>query len=827
MSFDSRIAHLVTHRRRLVYTWLAAIILSCVGLIIFYHPLDSEVLNLLPDGFDSVQGLKTFNRDFSQNTELTFAVYDPDNSTDMEGFTTHFAEMLKKEPWVKRVIYEVPMQSDEALNGISTLALPLLFNLPPAEFDDAIAMLQPDKMKQHILELKSRIEAGSVRHEWEFKLDPLGPVFVSLKSLGKSASTDRSLSFTSHDQTLHVVFVSTDQVGLGPRECQAMMMKVREFEKRVTDSWQGGKAPEILLTGRTPYVAEMSKGMESDIIVTLAGSVILVAGIFYFGFRRVRPLVAIMHVLLLCCIIAVAAGFLIFHGLNGIAIGFCSILVGLGVDFGMLLYGSYQSERNAGHDHESSVAAAIRKIGNGVLFGAITTAAGFLTLGLSGCSGFSQLGVLIAIGILLSAALMMTAFFMFMGPDHSPREHDWLFNKILEFTDRVFRSPAPIMVCAGILLLALNIFAFAPVKSLTFQVDPKSLQPKDSKAWHALQIISGKMTIDGVDPVLVIVKANDPETFHDNLVRLQDYWMEQKAAGKIRNVSSPAPYVVSPKQVKENITRLTNVDIPAAREELKKIMESEGFTPEAFKGSFALLDSLEAIKKGNVSLLDWSKTIPADSPWRFMLDKFLGAEPNVAVAYITPLKSVSTMEDKEELDRTLSLPGTPIHITGWNYTLASLIPWAKEKLKLLSITMIGFNVALLIFLYRKFFPLFILMLSLFLSIGAMVASLKIFNIPLNLFNVLAFPLVLGVGVDYGIYVLLAFRKGNRQHHSIATVLKPVFLSGLCTVCGFGSLVFAHNPSLSGLGVVCALGVAWCLVATMLFILPAYVWMREK
>jgi len=76
-------------------------------------------------------------------------------------------------------------------------------------------------------------------------------------------------------------------------------------------------------------------------------------------------------------------------------------------------------------------------------------------------------------------------------------------------------------------------------------------------------------------------------------------------------------------------------------------------------------------------------------------------------------------------------------------------------------------------------------------------------------------------------VLLAFRKGNREHHSIATVLKPVFLSGLCTVCGFGSLVFAHNPSLSGLGVVCALGVAWCLVATMLFILPAYVWMREK
>ena len=46
-----------------------------------------------------------------------------------------------------------------------------------------------------------------------------------------------------------------------------------------------------------------------------------------------------------------AAGGLIFHELNLITIGLCSILVGLGVDFGMLLYGSYQSQRNVGVEH--------------------------------------------------------------------------------------------------------------------------------------------------------------------------------------------------------------------------------------------------------------------------------------------------------------------------------------------------------------------------------------------------------------------------------------------------------------------------------------------
>ena len=58
-----------------------------------------------------------------------------------------------------------------------------------------------------------------------------------------------------------------------------MMKKVRDFESRVFATWEGGKAPQILVTGRTPYVAEMSKGMEGDIISTLLGSVLLVAAI--------------------------------------------------------------------------------------------------------------------------------------------------------------------------------------------------------------------------------------------------------------------------------------------------------------------------------------------------------------------------------------------------------------------------------------------------------------------------------------------------------------------------------------------------------------------
>jgi predicted RND superfamily exporter protein len=102
----------------------------------------------------------------------------------------------------------------------------------------------------------------------------------------------------------------------------------------------------------------------------------------------------------------------------------------------------------------------------------------------------------------------------------------------------------------------------------------------------------------------------------------------------------------------------------------------------------------------------------------------------------------------------------------------------------------------------------------------MLASMKLLNIPLNLLNVLAFRLVLAIGVDYGIYIILVWQKARQLEHDVAGVVKPVLLAGLTAICGFGSLGLARNRSLSSLGIACAIGLFWSLVATILFTLPA-------
>jgi predicted RND superfamily exporter protein len=166
-------------------------------------------------------------------------------------------------------------------------------------------------------------------------------------------------------------------------------------------------------------------------------------------------------------------------------------------------------------------------------------------------------------------------------------------------------------------------------------------------------------------------------------------------------------------------------------------------------------------------------------------------------------------------------------LSGWSYALADLQPWSRHQLLIISALMAIFDVSLLAILYRDFRLWLIQVITLAFGIGAMIATMKLLNLNLNLLNVLSFRLVLAIGVDYGIYVVLVWQKTRELEHDVAGVIKPVILAGLTAVSGFGSLAWAHNPSLSGLGIACAIGIFWSLLATIFFTLPAMAAAKPK
>ncbi|HEX4667720.1 MAG TPA: MMPL family transporter [Chthoniobacterales bacterium] len=820
MSYSHFIARLVTQRRGLV--WLVVALLAALSLYILVTrlTLDTEVLNLLPAKFESVQGLKIYNNDFAQTRELTFALAcQPNDVERLEEFAPIFAERLRAQPWTTRVLAGSPMESPEAVADLQRIAVPLLLNLEPPAFSETVAVLQPEKIQARLARLHQEIEAGSPRPEFELQLDPLGVVAPALKPFAGNAALEQGQPLTSPDRTMRIFLAVTNQPTIGAFDCQALMVKVNAFRAQASKGWEGEGPLQVLVTGRSAYVAEISLSMRHDIVVTLFGSILLVGGVFYVGFRRWLPLVGMGFSLLLCCLVALAAGLLIFGELNMVTIGMCAILIGLGVDFAILIFGRYQQARNEGRAHAPAIEEAVAKLGRAVFFGALTTAVGFMALLLANSGGFTQLGVLIAIGILVAGLFMTSIFFLFTRERSLPPRSDWILSLVRLYVRRTLATPGLILWIALPILLVLFALALLPQLPLIFDASTRSMEPKSSAAGHALAAIMAKMPTRW-EPVLGIVRAPNEEQLHDDWQKIEVRWRGLERTGQIKSFSTPAALALSPRLMEQNRQRLGALDFAAARQALQAAIAREGFSRDTFSAGFQLLEQLEAVARGTTPIPDWRKALPATSSWWFLVDRYFAADPLLTVGFVTTNKPVETHAQKEMLIRELPVNGVPITLSGWSFTLTDLIPWSHRQLILISTLMAFFDAFLLALLYRDWRLWLIQIITLALAIGAMIATMKLAHIPLNLLNVLAFRLVLAIGVDYGIYVLLVWQRAREIEHDVAGVLKPVALAGLTAIAGFGSLGLANNPTLSGLGIACAIGLAWSLFATIFFTLPA-------
>ncbi|PYI98299.1 MAG: hypothetical protein DME98_04960 [Verrucomicrobia bacterium] len=820
MRISHFIARTITQRRALVWAGVAVVTIACIAILVTSLRLDSEVFNVLPARYSSVQGLKIYDRDFEQTRELTFAlVCNPNDVDKLEEFAPIFGERLRQQPWCARVLAGSPMATAEGIRDLQSMAVSLLLNLEPATFDQAISILQPDKIRDRLHRLRQQIEAGSPRPEFELSFDPLGLIAPALKPFAESTIIEQEQPLTSPDRTMRIFLVVTNEASTSAFECQRLMRRVNEFRAATAgEGWTGGPL-QILVTGRPAFVSEISLSMRYDVVATLLGSVVLVGAIFFAGFRRWLPLVGMAFCLLLSCLIALTAGQLLFGRLSMVSVAFCAILVGLGVDFAILTIGRYHQARADGEPHQQAIATSVAKLGRAVFFGALTTAVGFLALVLSGAMSFSQLGVLIAIGIFAAGLFMCSILFLFVRERQTAVRHDWLFDITRKYVRWTVRKPARMLIFSGAILLLLTAIGFSPVPPLHFQASTRSLQPKNIRANRALEEIMQKMPVRW-EPILAILRTTNQQELHDYWQKISAHWRQLQSAGKIKGFSTPAALCISPNWMRANRQNLSTINLQAARETLEQTLDAEGFSRDSFAPAFKLLDDLQHVADPNAPLQDWRAQLSQSSSWWFLIDRYFGRDPLLTTGFVTTSQPVSTHAQSRELGRDLQVPGVPMIISGWSYALADLQPWSHHQLLIISALMAIFDVSLLAILYRDLRLWLIQVVTLAFGIGAMIASMKLLHIDLNLLNVLSFRLVLAIGVDYGIYVVLVWQKTSDIEHDVAGVLKPVLLAGLTAVSGFGSLALARNPALTGLGIACAIGIFWSLIATIFFTLPA-------
>src|SRR5216110_953768 len=292
MRISDFLAQTITQRRALVWSSVALLTVACIAILVTSLQLDSEIFNVLPGKFSSVQGLKIYDRDFEQTRELTFALQCAPKDVDkLDEFAPVFVERLRQQPWCTRVLAGSPMSTPDGIRDLQSIAVPLLLNLEPSSFRETISVLQPEKIRDRLHRLREQIEAGSPRPEFELSFDPLGLIAPALKPFAESTIIEQEQPLTSPDRTMRVFLVVTNQQSTSTFACQRLMREVNKFRAIAAEGWDGSRPLQILVTGRSAFVSEISLSMRYDVVATLLGSVVLVGTIFFAGFRRWLPLV--------------------------------------------------------------------------------------------------------------------------------------------------------------------------------------------------------------------------------------------------------------------------------------------------------------------------------------------------------------------------------------------------------------------------------------------------------------------------------------------------------------------------------------------------------
>jgi len=242
--------------------------------------------------------------------------------------------------------------------------------------------------------------------------------------------------------------------------------------------------PDFLLAGQPAITADISWHMKRDIFIMLVFTLTLTSLAFWLTYRSLMPLLWIVVAQILAVLSAVVAARFIFVEINVISIGFSSILIGVGMDYCILVY-HFFAQPGELDPHEW------RELRHAIWLSSITTAATFGILFFSSFPGLRQLAVLVAVG-LIAMAFFATTFLARLLSQRRPRAPRWLLPASDRCARFLSRHRLAFRITAAAIIVVVIVFA-RPLSHFAFY-DPsvEQLEPSELEPYQAQKLLQAQ-----------------------------------------------------------------------------------------------------------------------------------------------------------------------------------------------------------------------------------------------------------------------------------------------------------------------------------------------
>jgi uncharacterized protein len=582
--------------------------------------------------------------------------------------------------------------------------------------------------------------------------------------------------------------------------------------------------------------ASIADGAALNSVVTL----LLVGFVLWLALKKARIISAVLVNLMVGLVLTAAAGLWMVGALNPISVAFGVLFVGLGVDFGIQFSVRYRSERHARSDLDQALLATGRGIAEPLLLATASIAAAFYSFLPTAYVGLSELGLIAGTGIIIAFATTVTLLPALLTVLKPSGEHKPIGYAALAPLDRFLEKQRNWIVG---LTLAATILGLPLLAHLRFDFNPLNLRAQDSESVSTLLELMNDP--DTTPHTIDVLKSNLAEALAiaerlrqlpevGRVLTLQSFVPENQDA-KLALIDDASfffqntldPDQIDPEPTPAETTAAIKKLVPELSDAARELD-----SPSAVQAR-RLASLVAALVEAPPAALDEAQRVlivPLKTTLRQV--RHLFAAERVSIDTLPPalkqlwvsangraLMEVSPKGDAND-NATLSrfvtavrsvepdAAGTPIFMIEAATTMVK----AFVQAGILSVVAI----ALILFVaLRRPIDVALTLVPLLVAIVVTLEICVLVGLKLNFANIIALPLLLGVGVAFKIYYIIAWRSGETNFLQ-SSLTRAIFFSACTTAIAFGSLWLSHHPGTSSMGKLMALSLLTTLVAAVIF-----------
>jgi uncharacterized protein len=774
--------------RRLIASFIVLIIIAS-GAGVAFIPFSGRMESMLPADSGIIRDMNFLREsDFSGKILLSLKVKPPHYPDDLIAEADALAVSLEK-PLISKV------ESGASSETVRDETLLFMRYAPQLIGEDELKQIEqkltPDGIKENLGRIyRQMLSPASSFMAPVLRADPLGFSSVSLKSLlNLSGASGYEINlkenhFISRDG-MHLMLILDTPVDItdseGSRELIGYLKdKISKLPDHISCS---------IIAGHTHAVSNEDV-IKRDIAITSVAASLAFLAIFLFNFRDYRAVIFFL-IPMFSVLISMNISALVFGRLSYFVAGMGAVIIGIADDYGIHVYTAVRT---------SGRIDSVKEVARPLTIAVLTTISVFGAFFFSNVPGYHELAFFAIVSILLCLGFVLFVFPYIIAARPLPFHGG---NK--EFK-HVFTVPNRIMILIWMIItVILGISAF----NVKFDNDVQRLDgagPEIVQAENEFHKVWGGR----YQPAFFVVSGKTEE----EALRINEKInkVAELSAGK-DVLSGIAPVFPSKETRRANELRWKNFWQAGRIEKVRKLIKEEGkkynFSDKAFEPFFSSLNPDQAVN-GDLSELSFLSRIRE----RFV-HKYDGGVR--VISFFPDTKEYISIMNKISRDH----PGTFIvSRRAFSDTISRAI--SREVLFLASIAgvmIVGFTL-----LFLKNIKLTVISLAPVVSaVAAVPGGFSLLNIPLTAPAIIASMVVVGLCIDYGVFMLYSF------HHELDTgTEKAVWVSALTTIVGAFSLLFAHHPVLFSIGLTLTMGLTAGYLASQ-FIVPALyrIWMKKK